>query len=62
MTRRCYDCGCEVKPECSVCPDCGSEHIETIDYVPQPEKKKHPVLIILAILFVLFVLIPILRP
>ena len=62
MTYRCFDCGCEVKPGVSVCPDCDSTKIEAIEYVDPPEKKKHPVLIILAILFILFVLIPLLSP
>lgn len=62
MTYRCFDCGCEVKPGVNVCPDCGGTKIEAIEYVAPPEKKSHPVLIILAILFVLFVLIPLLSP
>lgn len=55
--RRCYDCGCEVKPGCDVCPDCGSTHIETIDYRPEPVKQGHPVLITLIIIAIIFIII-----
>lgn len=33
--RRCFDCGCEVKPGCDVCPDCGGTKIENIEYSPE---------------------------
>lgn len=38
--RRCFDCGCEVKPGCDVCPECGGTKIEIIEYQQSPPVSK----------------------
>jgi ABC-type ATPase with predicted acetyltransferase domain len=56
--RRCFDCGCEVKPGCDVCPDCGSTKIEVVEYKPeQPISSGKKFLIALGIIVILFIII-----
>ena len=56
--RRCFDCGCEVKPECDVCPVCGSTKIEVIDYKPEPKMSKgKKFLIALGVLVIIYIII-----
>lgn len=56
--RRCFDCGCEVKPGVDVCPDCGSTKIEVIDYKPEPKMSNgKKILIVLGVLIIIYIII-----